>query len=70
MVLVLKNEIEKKEFIKYIYENRQTFEDYVDKLKENYSYITCNNEREKREVIKRLSANKVANGLLKEFRNK
>lgn len=70
VVLVFKNELEKKEFIKYIYENRQIFEDEVDKLKGNYSYIDCNTDEEKSEIIKRLNSNKVANELLKEFRKK
>lgn len=69
VVLVFNNEVEKEEFIEYIHENRKIFEDRVDKLKENYSYIACDIEREKSEVIKRLSANKVANDLLEEFRN-
>lgn len=70
VILVFKNELEKKEFIKYIYENRQVFEDEINKLKESYSYIACNTDKEKSEIIKRLNSNKVANKLLNEFRNK
>lgn len=68
VVLVFEDALEKKEFINYVYENKKRFEEEVDKLKENYSYISCRNDMEKKEVIKRLSANKVANEMLREYR--
>ena len=67
-VVVFNDEMEKEDFMEYLYLNRKDFEERVEKLKDNYSYITCRTENEKREVIKRLNSNKVANALLKEFR--
>ena len=69
VILIFEDEIEKDDFISFIYCKKEDMIKRVEQLSKKYSWIEAENKRSRDEIIKRLKAGHVLNELLVEFRN-
>lgn len=68
VVLLFEDEAEKDTFLGYVHINKKDFLDKYETLKDAYSWIESNNNRQREHILDGLKTGKVLNKMLEEFR--